>query len=204
MSSIPVVCYDTMSHDFDMLSEILNGIGILIDDVSKIVSEYSKLPLFDMRSITLNKYLSEEGETPLIFGSIKPKYASTIVKYYIDHRSQYLRCWGYIHGYTRIKLYFLNDNSDRCITMGDDYSELFNISDDRISSKNIYIYKLDIGRICKPDGVLCRVGQTIYNRRESYKFSAKINKLVREENHCVIYTDIAIFMIDNDKIRFYP
>ncbi len=192
MSLDSEVCHDVMTHDYDMLSETLYELNILIDDVTKIVSEYYKLPLFDMRSAILERYFNEEKM--FIFGNIKEEYVNTIVEYY---NKKYLR-FGVIFRYTIYKciLFFLDDNSNRCIIthMREPFGALFIVSDDRINAEFVYIAKLNTGKIWETSG------DNIYSRSET--FSAKINKLVREENYSIIYTDMAIFLIDNNKINF--
>ncbi len=180
-----------ISHNFDMVSENMGGL---------------KIPLFDMRSVTLNRYWREEVETPIIFGTIKEEYVPAIVKHYdhLNDMSPDAKLLYPNHRYNRTIIFLLNDNSYRCIRFDEHKitTSSFNVSGDTISAEYFYIYKLNPEKMCKTDAISYDWDTSIYKRHEMEDFSFKINKLVREENYCIIYTDIAIFMIENDKIKF--
>ncbi len=202
MSLAQQICHNTMSHDHDILSETLDELNILIDDLKKIVSDYNKLPLFDMRSITLNRYWTEEGDIPHIFGSIKEQYASTIMKYYPIQKKRTIRHRKILYTYSGRMLFFLNDNSDRCIILDEErfYDLSFSVSGDIIHAKNLYLYELN-KEICEAGDFAHDSYDCIYTPYK-LKISTTIDKLVREENYCIIYTNMAIFLIDNEKIKF--
>ncbi len=141
---------------------------------------------------------------------VKQEYVTAIVKYYNDE-IEHIRAgliWRFLT-YGKITLFSLNDNSDRCIvSIGKGISDLFKVFDDRIHAGFWYVCKLDKEIICgTSDGEIYYNGGNIYSKIDKFsakidKFSAKIDKLVREENHSIIYTDMAIFLIDNDEILF--
>ncbi len=165
---------------------------MLVSELSNTSHENNKLQLIDMRrSIICDKRWTKFDKTCYTFGNFSNEQKDRLERYCgYDKFSR--TCFMYDGDYTP-RLFFLLHDAYRYIAFNcqefDNISLV--ISGDMLIGKGLYIYKLNSDTYYNDNQGL---HDYFYQKEE---LSTKINKIFTGKRSRVIYTDIAMFMIDN-------